>query len=274
MIFDVNAWVGHWPFRKLRENSADGLLKRMDYLGIKCAAVSSIDSILYRNVQPANESLAQELEPHRERLFPIATINPAYVKWEDDLNEAHLQLRVRGVRLIPQYHGYDLDDPEAIRAAAACAERGLPVLLAQRIEDPRQRHHLDLGRVLSLNKAAALLQTVPELTLIITNARGLATSDLVRNPDLHTRRWYVDLSLAEVHYQLHRSVSEMSDLARMIEQVGPDHLLFGTHLPFSYGASALVKLETLPVTEAERDKISYRTSAELFRIPHHHTTAS
>ena len=124
----------------------------------------------------------------------------------------------------------------------------MPVLVAHRIEDPRQRHHLDPGQPVGFGAAAALLRAVPNLQLIITNARGLFHSDFVRDPGLRDKAWYVDLSLAEVDYQLHRHPADRRDLGRALAYVGPAHLLFGTHLPFSYGAPALVKLETLELS--------------------------
>lgn len=267
MLVDVNCWLGHWPYRRLRDRTAEELVARLDYLGVTHALVSSIDSILYRNVQPANEDLAEALAPYGDRLFPVATINPNYAGWEDDLDAAAERLCARGVRLIPQYHGYDLDSPAAQRAAAACAERGLPVLVAHRIEDPRQRHHLDPGQTVGFGAAAALLRAVPNLRLIITNARGLFHSDFVRDPGLRDKAWYVDLSLAEVDYQLHRHPADRRDLGRALAYVGPAHLLFGTHLPFSYGAPALVKFETLELSEADRASIRFRTAARLFALP-------
>lgn len=267
MIVDVNCWLGHWPFRHLRDRTASQLLGRLDYLGITHALVSSIDSILYRNVQPANEALAEALAPYADRLFPVATINPTYAAWEDDLEQAAAQLRARGIRLVPQYHGYSLDSPEALRAARECAARGLPVLVAHRIEDPRQRHHLDPGQTVALDQAAALLRAVPDMTLIITNARGLFHSDFVRCPELRGKSWYIDLSLAEVDYQLHRHPADRRNLGRALHYVGSEHLIFGTHLPFSYGASALVKLETMELGPAEREAVRYKTAAQVFSLP-------
>ena len=78
MIIDVNAWVGHWPFRRLRHNTVPGLLRLMDRSGIDRAVVASIHGVFYRNVHPANEELARQVLRHRDRLIPFATLNPAY----------------------------------------------------------------------------------------------------------------------------------------------------------------------------------------------------
>ena len=61
MIFDINAWIGTWPFRYLTDSDAHGVAGRMVRAGIDRAVVSSIEAIFHRNPQPANERLAEPL---------------------------------------------------------------------------------------------------------------------------------------------------------------------------------------------------------------------
>ena len=77
MIIDVNAYLGHFAFRRLRHHSASGLLARMDSKGIDKAVVSSASAITYRNPQAGNEDVGAEVAPHRDRLIPFAVINPS-----------------------------------------------------------------------------------------------------------------------------------------------------------------------------------------------------
>lgn len=263
MIIDLNAWLGSWPFRSLRDNTPETLVARLDRCGIDQAAVSSVEGILHRNVQPANERLAADVAPFADRLIPMATINPMYVKWEDDLARCHESLGMKGVRLFPNYHGYKVNSQEARRVVSACAERNLAVFIPQRIEDHRQRHWMDSAAdPLSLSEIAALISEVPDATVVITNARGLSRSPLMR-ADLRGGSWYVDLSLAEVHYVLHHSAERMTELARFIEDGGADHLVFGTHLPFSYAGAAMVKRRVLPVDDEALEAISHRRALKI-----------
>ena len=43
-FFDVNAWIGSWPFRTLRDNTPAALLARLERVGITHAAVSSVEA--------------------------------------------------------------------------------------------------------------------------------------------------------------------------------------------------------------------------------------
>ena len=262
MIFDINAWVGSWPFRSLRDNTPQQLVERLRKAGVSGATVSQIEAILHRNAQPANERLAESLEPYGDVLVPVATINPTYARWEDDLRVCHEVLGMRGVRLFPEYHGYEIDGPLARRVVAACRERGLPVQIPHRIEDMRQRHHLDPARGVSLAAIANLVAAYPDTPIIVTNARGIAQSPLWRRTELRDAAWYADTSLAEVYFQ-----GLDKDLASIVEETGSRHLLFGTHVPFSYPESALVKRATLPVDAGTMEEISYRGAMRLGLTP-------
>ena len=56
----INTYVGHWPFRQLRRNTVEGLLRLMDSNGIDRAVTASIHGMFYKNVLPANEEIAHE----------------------------------------------------------------------------------------------------------------------------------------------------------------------------------------------------------------------
>jgi len=75
MIIDMNAYLGHWPFRRLRYNAAPELLDLMDEKGIDRACVSSASAIFFKNSQAGNEELAEQIEPYRDKLIPFAVIN-------------------------------------------------------------------------------------------------------------------------------------------------------------------------------------------------------
>ncbi len=85
MIIDVNAYLGHFAFRRLRHNTAESLLALMDAKKIDMAVVSSAAAITYRNTQAGNEEVAEEVRGHRDRLLPVAVVNPFYTGWQDDL---------------------------------------------------------------------------------------------------------------------------------------------------------------------------------------------
>jgi len=55
--------------------------------GIQISVISNLNGIFYKNTQSANEELYNELRSDRrfkDRLIPLAIINPIYVGWNDD----------------------------------------------------------------------------------------------------------------------------------------------------------------------------------------------
>lgn len=256
MIIDINAWLGVWPFRALRDNTPETLAARLDSCGIQKAAVSPIEAVFHRNVQLANEKLVEDIEPFGDRFIPLATLNPTYTHWEDDLKACHEDLNMKGVRLFPQYQNFPIDGPLAQSVAKACAERNLPIFIPHRLEDVRERHWMDPGNVVDVAAIANLLAAVPEATITIPNLRGLASCALWQREDLRDKSWYLDLSLAEVH----------RDVEVLVEQGGANHLVFGSHVPFSYPGSALVKRAILKVDKDTLENISYRNAKKILGL--------
>src|SRR6185295_12969376 len=100
MIIDVNACLGHYPFRSLRFNRAETMVDLMDRNGIDRAVVSSLHAVFYRDAHRGNEELFEETKAHRARLIPVATLNPKYVGWGHDLAEAIERWKMKAVTLV------------------------------------------------------------------------------------------------------------------------------------------------------------------------------
>ena len=264
VLFDLNAWLGSYPFRSVRD-TPDTLIARMDRFGIGKAAVSSIEAAFHRNVQPANKRLFAEIDTHRDRLIPVATISPTVPKWEQDLARC-LEAGARGIRLIPQYHGYRLSGPVGRDVIQGVTSADMPIFISHRLEDVRERHWMDSGGVVDLEEIAETIAKFPDTTFVINNARGISRSPLWKRKDLRDARWYVDLSLAEIHYGLHWKIENARDLADIIDQGGADHFVFGTHQPFSYAAPALVKLATLGVDPAQLERIARKSALNILGL--------
>jgi hypothetical protein len=261
---DLNAWLGSYPFRSVTA-TPHSLLVRMDRFGIAKAAVSSIEAAFHRNVQPANERLFAEVANHKARLIPLATINPTYAKWEQDLAQC-VGWGARGVRIVPQTHGYELTSPVGRSIIKAIANHNLPIFIPHRLEDARQKHWMDPGNTVEIRGIADAIASQPEATFVINNSRSLSRSALWTREDIRSANWFIDLSLAEIHYGLHRENDKSRDLAVIIEEGGADHFVFGTHQPFSYVASALVKLATLGVDPDQLDRIARKSALNILGI--------
>jgi uncharacterized protein len=235
-LLDANAHLGHWPFRRLAFTGVDGLLARMDALGIERAAVASSHAVLWRNVHEANRELAAWMEGRRDRLAPVVTLDPNYPGCADDLAWCVEVLGARALRLLPRWHGFDLSDPEALGLARLAAARGMTIVVPGRLEDSRQRHRLAPQTDVTLDEVLAFAATVPGIRILATEL-----------PVGHD-----DAILARVR-AVHNLSFEMSRMpggadrtfARLVEALGPGRFLFGTGMPFKVPEPAQLKLSTI-----------------------------
>ena len=61
MLLDINSYIGHWPFKRLRYNTCASLLERMNQFGVDVSVISSLNGIFYKNTQSSNEELHEEI---------------------------------------------------------------------------------------------------------------------------------------------------------------------------------------------------------------------
>lgn len=257
MIIDINASLGHYPFRSLRHRTAPELIGLMDRHGIDRAVVSSLPAVFYRDAHRGNEELWAETRDHRARLIPVATVNPKYVGWERDLAEAVEKWGMKIVTLLPEHHGYSLADESGRAALEKIAAYGLPVMLTQRLEDRRQRHAWDRAEDLELNALLAAARAHPRLRFLLVNWVGL---DGVKLAAAGLKgRCLIDFARLQVVFR--------KEVPKLIETMGVESIAFGSHMPFDYVAPALVKLANVQLQRpADYERIAWRNAARFLGL--------
>jgi predicted TIM-barrel fold metal-dependent hydrolase len=258
VLIDVNAYIGHWPFRELRHNTAAALVRLMDRKAIDVACVSNASAILYKNPQTANEELARQVRRHGDRLIPFAVINPTYADWEHDLAVCSEELGCRGLRLYPGYHNYDLADACCAELVSAATERGLPISIPIRATDRRQRHCLVDVPDVPLDAIASLEARHPKARFILLNGIGYPGSALGKPDNGLPRNYFIEISRLSAVLQ--------SEIRRLIDVLGAGRLVFGTGMCFKYPDPPLLKLEVLEATRAQKERIRWRNAAKLLGL--------
>ena len=254
MIVDANASLGHFAFRRLRHNTADGLLRLMDSRKIDRAVVASASAITYRNTQAGNEEVDDEVRRHRDRLIPFGVINPTYAGWEDDLRICREDFGMRGVRLYPKWHNFALSDTRCLDLVQAATERGLIISLMIRVEDPRERSWLVDIPDLALDEVAGLVKSFPQARFLILNGLGFRNSPLGRKTGGLPANYCLEIS---------RLTAMLDDeLGLLIRDLGAERMVFGTGMPFSYPDPALLKLQVMSGDEEDRQRIAWKNVAQ------------
>lgn len=254
MRIDVNAFLGAYPFRKVPGTSPQALLTAMDRVGIDEAWVTHLPGLFWRAPADGNAWL-YETAAREPRFRPVPAVHPGLPGWEESLGEAATR-RAPAVRCDPHYFGL-APAGEAMRIlAAACGTAGLPLMLAVRLEDGRQRHPNDVAAELAPATVRALIRSDPDVRLIVTHADRSFIEEVHfgATPDEAGRiSW--DISWIWGPPEDH--------LATLLETIGSTRFLFGTGMPLRLPETSLTKLDLLGAPAATRAAIESENARAL-----------
>jgi uncharacterized protein len=260
MLVDINSYVGHWPFKQLKYNNCASRLETMNRFGVDISVISNLNGIFYKNTQPANVELYNELKSNRQfssRFIPFSVINPIYAGWKDDFENCVTKLGMKGIRVYPQYHDYEITDPQFIHLVRLARDRGLPVAIDIRMVDSRQRSWMDIpvfdynAKVKSdiifkewkVQNIVPLIRVVPDAKYIIVN---VANSISLRNEDVELIR-KADL----VFDTSGRALMGDDMLSELLKRFGSKKFSFGSHSPILDYLTGLLRIESMNGSEAD-----------------------
>jgi predicted TIM-barrel fold metal-dependent hydrolase len=243
MLIDSNAYVGHWPFRKMNNNTCGKLLDRMKEYDVDISVISNLNGIFYKNTQPANEELYDEIRSDRrfsDRFIPFAVINPIYAGWQHDFEVSTGKYGMKGVRLYPKYHGYDLSNPSCIELVKRTRDLGLPVAFSLRMVDSRLSSWMDLKNEWALRDVLPIIKEVPDAKYLILNVANSMNLDdeetaLLKNSDV----------------LMDTSGRALTMLGNLLETYGSNKFAFGTHSPILDYYTGLLRIQALKQSEAD-----------------------
>lgn len=246
MRIDVNAFVGAYPYRRVPGTSVDGLLRAMTRTAIDVAWVSHLPSLFWRQPMEGNAWL-YETVAREARLKPVPAVHPGLAGWDAALGEA-AERGAPAVRCDPLHYGLDPEGPEMRVLAAACGAAGLPLLMAVRLEDARERHPNDRAAELAAAAVRALIRSDPDVRLVITHAdRGFVEEvHFGSTPEEAARLWW-DVSWLWGPPEDH--------LATLVDTIGVDRFLFGTGQPLRIPEAGVAKLDLLDLSPGQRAAI-------------------
>ena len=245
MIIDVNVTLSRWPFRRLAGDEPAALVSALRRHGVTQAWAGSYDGILHKDIAGVNARLAADCRAFgQEFLVPFGSINPKLPDWQEDLRRCHEDHRMPGIRLHPNYHGYDLRDPAFAELLKLTADRAMIVQIALCMEDERTQHPLLRIPPVDLAPLAERVNAEATLRLVILNCYPqLALTELARVAP--AGQVYFDLSMVE----------GVGGVARLVKAVSFERVLFGSHSPLFYMDAAHLKMKESGLTDAQQNAI-------------------
>jgi predicted TIM-barrel fold metal-dependent hydrolase len=244
-LIDTNVSLGRWPFRRLPLDDTAALVAKLRSNGVTQAWAGSFDALLHKDISAVNARLADECARHGEGiLLPFGALNPMLPDWEEDLRRCGELHKVRGVRLHPNYHGFKLAEPVFERLLQLASERGLIVQIAVSMEDERTLHPLVNVPPTDTAPLAPLMQKFPHARVQLLNAFRT-----IRGAPLQV------LAKAGARFEI-ATLESVAGVGKMLAEIDPATLLFGSGAPFYYFESAKLKLKESPLTEAQFAAVS------------------
>jgi predicted TIM-barrel fold metal-dependent hydrolase len=240
-VLDVNTAFGRLPVAG-PDCSLPALRRLMDRNGVAAAVTSSLVGLTYHDAEGNAETLrACRTDP---RLHPAAVVMPGvYLDWRRHL-EAALAAGCRVVKLYPEEHGWS----------------------------PRSRRFEELVAFLAARPAppALLLASAPPADLA-DYARATAGSGVALVPaGVHYATLGEGLALLQRHEHVLLETSRAASpgtVALIVQEAGPDRLLFGSGAPARPVAPALNAVLGAPVSAAARAAILAGNLSRLLGVP-------
>jgi len=256
MFIDINAYVGHWPFRQLVNNTLADLDREAQERGITHMVIANIEGLFFKDSQDANFKLLEDLKTYSGKtvFLPLAVVNPTYPEWEREAR-AMIDAGFKGFEISPQYHLYSYrpqipDDTfvtvhHAAKVIKLAAELDVPVRVCVSFENYRARSNHESHENPGAGDIQSLMSVNQETHLLVTSFNAVAVSDAAKARS----RTYFDFTANSAGAINTRTCESLANL------VSDDQICYGSLAPLQYFEPTLLAME-YDVLNAEKAKIN------------------
>ena len=162
-----------------------------------------------------------------------------------------------GIRLNPNYHGYNLDDPVFTRLLELATSLHLIVTMAMIMEDERIMHPLLRVPPVDPSPLTEIVSHIPGLRLVLLNAMPVRN---LRGEKLHKL-----LNAGDVFVEI-AMLEGMGGVNKLLNEVAVDRVLFGSNAPSFYFESASLKLQESSLDESKLRAIRSANARRLLPV--------
>ncbi len=251
MIIDIHGHIGNINFAPFWKADAAQVENYAVQTGVDYLCVSSARAIMYDTCE-GNRELANALE-QTTRLLGYVTVNPMFPETMEDLSLLSGNPKFIGVKVHPDYHGYDVRS-QAAAAFLDCVAERVPLML----------FHVSCMPGTGFSDAGAVVDFAerhPQTTIVMAHLAGVFQNpNYPYFPNLSGLEKVAARGLNNVYVDTAHTLMYVYPgvMERMFELLGPDHIVFGTDVPLQGPMQmrfALEIIRALKVSSADIDKM-------------------
>jgi len=259
MIIDVHGHLGNINQAPFWAADAATLERYLDEAGVDFLCVSSAKAIMY-DAHEGNADLAAALKKST-KLLGYVTVNPMFPGSRKDLDLLTQDKKFVGVKIHPDYHGYDIQSRTARAFLDDVASR-TPLMLCHVSCMPG-------AGFAAAAKVADLAARHPKTNFVLAHMAGIFQNALYPYfPNLEGLEQVTALKLPNVYVDTAHFLMYVYPgvMERMLELVGAGHIVFGTDMPLQGPVQARFAMEiirALKISETEKEEILSKNAVKL-----------
>ena len=247
-LIDISTWTGNWPFMRLRYGDMNILKEKLKAMNVVKAFIAPIEGILEQDPMRADMELLQKVDD--DFFSPVLIIDLSFENWQECMELALKDSRVRMVKLIPNYHLYKLYDEDMGELVEMAKSKGIVISIQMGIEDVRFQNPLMKVPDVEAEDVIKTLSAFPDQTFILSNTLKSNVRQLIES----LNNIYIDISCLEGQELLENIHSTYS----------LDRFLFSSHTPFFFPEANVYKLKYTSLDKAEIDRVAYLNAKKIF----------
>lgn len=262
MIIDIHGHLGNInqaPFWAANEKQLDQYCQKA---GIDLLCVSSAKSLMY-DVREGNRDLDAALK-NSDRLLGYVIVSPVFPESAADLRLLKSNPKFKGVKIHPDYHGFDMASPRAIEFLDRIAEQVELMLF-----------HVSCMPGTGFADAISVAEFAgrhPKTKFVMAHMAGIfQNGHYPYFPNLQGCENVAAMKLDNVyidtaHYLMYVYPGVME---KMVEIVGANHIVFGTDAPLQGPMQmrfATEVIQALSIPQSDKDKILCGNAKKFLRL--------
>jgi len=263
MIIDIHGHLGNINFSQFWQADADRLCQYLRESNTDKLCLSASRAIMY-DIKEGNKELDGVLKNY-DSFYGYVVFSPTFPDTVDELHYLQDNPKFRGVKIHPDYHGYDLSTPSNFRFVDAIADR-----------TPMMLFHVSCMPGSGYSKAATVVEIArnhPDTKFVLAHCAGLyQNGNYPFFPNMDSLERICDAGLPDnvwidtAHYLLY---AYQTIMAKMVRLAGAEHVVFGTDCPLQ-GALQMTfaqeAVKTLPIPQEQKDAILFGNALKILGL--------